>query len=445
MHIIISLSFLFLFAFFDGSISSLFANSVIFLLGSLYTLRVDRPWRADALKLFSITFCVYIAIAFIWSRLFSNVDYFYVSDPQNYILRFFDSKDFIFNLDKLLLYYTASEGKDILYVESLQAWCGFANVYLGGITVYSMTLLQTLFGVLSCMTLYQIISQYYGKKAFHYTLLFSLCSLFLMYSCLIIRDVIIAYFYIEATRIVLNKFKIKNIFVLVLLIVLSAGIRLQSGAFLLSFLLLYIYQSAQGTKFQNFTRPVLLIAVVFIASLIFSSVFFETQIEEIGMKGERMVERENESGGLINNLLKLPTGLRELAILFFSQMAPFPPHGTFMRATNPLQVLMGIDVIVYEVYWFFISYTVYYLMIFKNGYRILSDKEKYLFLLAISFFIALTTHPDIRRMMPMYPVIYLIYLNFKERIPRRTLKKSHSVLIVSYISLLVVYFSIKGF
>ena len=370
---------------------------------------------------------------------------FYSGDSIKYINFYLNSKDVSFDFERLSMYYVASEGKDVLYHELLRVFCGFANLYLGGATVYYMTLIETLFGVLSSMTLYLILSEKYGKAAFKYTLLFSVFSYFLLYSCFIVRDIVIAYLFVEALRIVLGKFNFKNLGVLLLLIILSIGIRLQSGLFMTLYFVLYIYNAAKQTKYKVLANTIFIVVLAAAFIALSSSVIYEDSLTDLAEHQEETVERQQEIGGLFNMFFKLPFGIRQIAIMFFSQIAPFPPYGVLAEAHNFTEATIGLHVIICEIFWFLISYSLIICLFNKKTRFVLSNFDFFLLGVAAALLLLLTVHPDIRRMIPVYPIIYLSYIKIAETLPRSKMSRIKGGLIVSYIFLLLVYFSIKGF
>ena len=428
----------------DGSYSSFVASIFILGIGSLYTFRVCKQHRKESLKLFSIVYCVYIILAYILSLNFQHGNFFYSGDSAKYISLYINSHSTYFDFDRLFLFYDTLEGKDILYHETLNYLCGYANIYLGGTTIYYMTLIQTLFGILSSLTLYQIMVKQYEKKAFEYTLVFSMCSYFLLYSCFIVRDIIIAYFFIEAIKIVLDKFKAINFLLLVLLIVLAMGVRFQSGLFLFLILALYVYKATEHSKIRNIAIPMFVVTMIVVVAAVFSSMFFEETIAGVSEHQEETIERQQQIGGLFNMFFKLPVGIREVVIMFFSQIAPFPPFSVLAEAKTTPQVINGLIVIMCEVFWYLIAYSLIVLLFSKYARRKFIQFDYLLLGAAASLILVLTVHPDIRRMIPVYPIIYLSYLKIKNSVPNSQMVKIKGSLVICYVALLMVYVAIKG-
>lgn len=148
--------------------------------------------------------------------------------------------------------------------------------------------------------------------------------------------------------------------------------------------------------------------------------------------------------GLFTMFYKLPNGIRQIAILFYSQMAPFPSFTVLLSVKTLPNLVMAITVIIYQLWWYFVFYTLIYYMITCGLLRNFSTKEKLLFIMAIIFIIANTSHPDIRRMMPVYPITYILYLKVKDSLASHFwIRSTRVVLSFCYVGLLLVYFIMK--
>lgn len=371
---------------------------------------------------------------------------FYVSDSVRYIESYLNNRDNSFKFEDVLSTLLVLGDADILYEFLLNKICYIANTYLDGATVFYMTLIQTLFGIMTMLVLYVILVPLYKVKAYKYVLTFSLCSLFLTYSCLIIRDIIIAYCFIEIFNIILNDdFKWHNVIWIILFIFLALGIRLQSGLFAILFLFFYVYLGLRNTSLKYVVVPLLIILGVIVLFKVFSTVLYQDSMDLISLRDEQTREMEEEVGGLYTFFYKFPPGIRQFFLFFYTQIVPFPPLNALGQTTTPLQYVVAIDVVVYEIYWFFISFTLFLGLFFKRAYEYCSGREIVLLIISFVYIILLTSHPDIRRMMPVYPMMYLIYLKIINHEGLRWTNKTHGQLILCYLGMLVFYFAIKGF
>ncbi len=397
-------------------------------------------------RLNGLVFCIYLISAYIFSTQFGIHKYFIVSDPSHYIASFIGVENLTYSIIKLADCYIGFDDSNSLHTAYFTIMCGFANKYLDGVNVYYMTLLQTAFGIFSANVLYRLIKSYVPvKKAFRFTLLFAGCSLFLFYSCVIIRDIIIAYFYLLSIEIVLTKTKYQYLFLLVLYALLSLGIRLYSGLFQFSFVFVFLYCKALQSKNKAILTPIIIAIVIFCGLYLLSSDIMNQTEAELEIYDNMSQSNAEKGQGLVLKILKLPSGIKQVVLFFYTQIAPMPPFGYLEKIENIQRFFMAITVPVYEFFWYLVSYTMFCcILCTKKLLNRFSAVEKLLFVLSVIFIIAGSSHPDIRRMMPMYPVFYVIYIKFKEYIvPKTKFSTIQTSLIVSYICLLGIYYGLK--
>lgn len=397
-------------------------------------------------RLNGLVLCIYLISAYIFSTQFGPHKNFTVSDSSNYIAWFMGSKNLTYPIKKLADCYMVFDDSSSLYTAYLTITCGFANKFLGGANVYYMTLLQTAFGIFSANVLYRFIKSYVSvKRAFKFTMLFACCSLFLFYSCVIIRDIVIAYFYMLSIEIVLTKTKYRYIILLVLFAAISLGIRLYSGLFQFSFVFVFLYSRALQSKNKAILTPLILGLMIFCSAyLLVSDVMAQTE-SELELYSNMSQNNAEKGQGLVLKILKFPAGIKQVVLFFYTQITPLPPFGFLEKAKNIQQLFMASTVPVYEFFWYLIAYTMFCcIFCTKKVLRRFSVEEKMLFALTVIFIIAGSSHPDIRRMMPMYPVFYVIYIKFKEYIvPKTKFSTIQTSLIVFYVCLLGIYYGLK--
>lgn len=397
----------------DGSTASFVAGIFILIAGSILCLTVDSNVRKGAFKtLFSVT-PVYVTCAYIFSLSFDQNNCFAVSDSMRYLQYYQDSTEYFRGWQYLVdtyMYFTDNNG---LYNSYIQFWAAIGNNELDGSTVYYMTLAQTLFGVLCSIILYRVISRNYPDNADKYAITFSCCSLFLFYSSVIIRDITAALFFLYALDYLTQEFRFRRLIYLIVFAFCVWGIRLYSGLFYFIFPLSYIVlRLTKNAGKRGTIMLMVLLGILILPIVAVSSIGEQTQAEIEGYEDFSASRNEN---GLFAKLSKLPPGARHIALTLFSQISPFPPHNLLMKTSTFSQIAMGIDHIVYEFFWFFVFFMLAYLCIVNGKYKQLEQEELILLIIALLYIVANTAHPDIRRMMPVYPIIYLIHLNIKSR------------------------------
>lgn len=430
----------------DGSTSSLFASIIVYIIGFFYSFNVEREKRSYSSKLFFVVYTIYLISAYIFSLSFQKGHHFLLIDPLTYLQEFSSVRDnsIEFYLQYFKDCYFLLTDNNALYNAYVRLSALFANTFLDGGSVLYATLLNTLFGILSSTVLYRILLIYFSpKKAYKYVLYFSILSLFHFYSVVIVRDIIIAFFYLLVIEIVLKKYSTKNLIKLLVLLLIVWGIRLYSGLFIIIFILYYVYVPLRNSKFKPIILPLYILLLIFL--VITSSVVVEQSLEEIKLYQEFSIEKGEVSGGLSNYLLNLPFGIKQVALTIYSQFHPFPPYAPLLSAATFSQYYMSVLTFIYSVWWAFVFFPLLLFSFLKGGLKKMPIEFKLLFGIAIIFIMANTAHIDIRRMMPVYPIIYIIFLNVKDYIiPRKTYRRINNLILFLFLLFSAIYLFLIG-
>lgn len=391
----------------DNSIASLALSAVMYAIGIIMILSMcQKKSRRVYFRLYNIIFLVYFGFAFLVSASFSVSDNFIVTDSSQYIESYMSKTYLTWDEKDLINCYAGFGDNNFLYNIYLNGMAMFANKYLGGMTVFGLTICQTIWGALSSLVLFRILSRRFNlKKAFQYTLLFAVCSQFMFYSTVIIRDIIICFFYLCAFDIVDQKFSVAGIFKLLLIVVIIWGIRLYSALFAISFIVYYIYRKCRKSSFRHISASILVIILIFaITSSIGSSLMEQTATE---LDEYEKLSAERSSGGIVSKLQSLPPGVSHMAIVFMTMIKPLPPLDIYTGANTFSQFAMSTMYLVAGFFWFVVFYSLcYYLFVRKYILKIPVDRI-ILLSMCLVFLLANAAHPDIRRMMPVFPIFFL--------------------------------------
>ncbi len=400
---------------FDGHTSSFAAMLLTFLLGflSVYSIK-SQAGRTNGGKVFGIVFSVYVISAFIASRSFIDGQYFYVSDSMKYLATYSDViswswGDIFDHLSHTYLDFTDDNG---LFNDSLAFWAYVGNHYFDGTSEFFMTLFLTMFGVLTSLEIFKFFSLYLDySKAAKYTWIFALLSLYHIYSIVIIRDIVIAYFYMLGLRKIIDKPRILDGFVLLLVVLVTMGIRLYTGLFFGTFIMFWFYKLIQDTKYANYriiVIPIIVVGVIFVGSALLSSVLMENVTDEVGGYDELYSERE--AGGAAASFRSLPVGVRQVVTLLFSQL-PLTTFHRFLISTSFSNYYLSILAFVFHIFGFVVFYGLMYYCFIKGLFKKMNFNEKWILIIMLVFVaITLSTHIDLRRCMEAYPVFFLLYI-----------------------------------
>ncbi len=445
MYIIFALIALVVVCVLDGSVAAFVASLVAFGLCLWSSSRGEtNEMKRNGHKVFGVIFPIYIISAYIFSLSFADGGYFYVNDPQRYLQRFMivHSWSWDYFWDSLYQCYFMFSDSNALYNNTMDGIAYIGNTYLGGATEFYLTLVQTLFGILCSLEIYKIFTKFFTpKESSKYAIIFALLSCFLMYSCVIIRDIVIAYFYILGFKILLKECKTTDIFKLALYFVIIMGVRLYSGLFFGVLIMFWVYKLAKSrnTSLIILIVPIALAAGIFVVSSFISQGIVEQTEEEMGMYDELSAER----GNISNRLRELPPGISHIVLVLFSQARP-DPYGFLRVSENFSNFYMALDAMLLSFFTFIAFFALLYYMFLKGGYGRLSSDDKILFWISILFLALNTSHIDIRRMMGVLPFLYLLYARFNNIYSKRTVRNVNMITFGAYFVLTLGYHIIRG-
>lgn len=423
---------------FDGKISTFLILCSIFILGMLFSLFLSKGKRILGFKLFEIVYFAYVLSALIVSTSFSASDNFMLSDASRYIENYMHRTQLYFDSEDFYDCYFQFSDSNLLYNFYLNVAAMFANKSLDGLSVYGMTLLQTGWGVLSSIVLFRILARHVRiERAYRYTLVFLLCSMFLFYSIVIVRDIIICFLYLCAFNIIDKKFSWLGVINLLLLIFLTWGIRLYSGVFLFTFLAYYLYLRFRKSRLKSIATILFLVVVLFAVSGMMTSSLMEQTTADLQHNEELSAERS--AGGLVSTLLSLPPGISQLAIVLFTMIRPLPPLGIYVNVETFSHFIMATICLVAGFFWFVVFYSLCYKLFVKKCIFKIPFENIIFLAICMVFLLAAATHPDIRRMLPVFPVLFVQYVVLCEKGRTKLFSSIESkMLIVIYIALAIV-------
>lgn len=396
-----------IFSVLDGAFSSVILLTS-FVLGNILNATLPKEYQQKGRCLYSIVFMIYVLLAYIVSVSFSTSEHFLVSDSSRYIESFISRLNFYYVREDFINCYTQFSDSNLLYNAYFNIMAMFANTKLDGMTVFGMTLLQTVWGILSSIVLFRILTRHIEvDKAFRYTLIFSLCSLFLFYSTVIIRDIVICFLYLCAFDIVDRKFSLLGVLKLLILIILTWGIRLYSGVFMVAFLAYYVYVRFRNSQLKS-VATILFAAVIIAAGvgLMASSLMEQTSAE---LQGYEELSAERSAGGIVSKLQTLPPGISHLAIVLFTMIRPLPPLGIYIGVETFSHFTMSTMFLIAGFFWFVVFYSLCYKLFVQKYIFKISFETVVLLIVCLVFLLANASHPDIRRMLPVFPVLFVQY------------------------------------
>ncbi len=407
----------------------------------------SKNTRSERYSLSAITLLIYLVSSLITSTCFSEYEFYLASDPIRYIAMVHRSTDYSeisTELEKAYILLSDNNGLYNALLRCLGIICG-DNGYEA--SALSITLPQTLFGILTIQTLFRILCTNFSQnQSYKYTLIYAICSLTLLYSGIIVRDVIIAFLFAICIETVFKPFSLKGIIVLAIAMLLCIGIRLFSGLFISVFIVYYVFFNVKSSYGKVIVYPFAIITLLGIGGTALADELFNQTNDEIENYSQWQSETADNVDGFSSSLRKLPPGISNIALALYSQMNPFPPYSTLLIPDlNASQIYMSCLMTLSAIWWFFISYGLLWFFLFKKGYKRLGLKHNCLLAIAwLLIFVSSTMHVDIRRLIPIYPIIYFLFLYCINYLYSRVqTNRVYSTLGAEYLALNILYLIIK--
>lgn len=427
----------------DRSMATFLFLLAIYIIGLLFSRRTNFDLQNKARKSFLLLFIIYTAAAYVSSLSYDLTRSFIVSDTTKYLGYFLHNTQIDSHWHNLYRCYFQFEDTNGLYEFLLYAISATTNKYFDGATVYNLTLLQTSFGISAGLALFKILQRYQRlNNSIWYTIIFSFCSSALFFSCVIIRDIIVVAAYTWGFYYYLKPYKLKNVFILICLTLLAWGIRIYSGLFMLSFVFAYIYINIQNNKWKYVITPIFILLCIIVGIFLLTNNYFEKTMAEIELYSDLSLQSSIEQRGLYNYFFKLPRGLREIGIFLFTQVSPFPITIPFIGAMTYSHYFLS-TIFSISGLWFIISYSLIILLTYKKGWHYLERKDHIILLLALLFLLANTAELNVRRMLPVYPILFYYYIFLKRKMKWVNQQQLRINLIILYSTLNCLYILIK--
>lgn len=432
----------------SGSFASLLMTVFVFVSGQLLCRTIGRENRDRGRLLFNIVFsCLTV---------FACIHYMdTVVDWQTFAIDWKDEYKFWKLSETLSRYFSVKsifvdcfinrnvggpiENQGYVFYIGILAY--IAETFLDGNNLLYQFMGSVLFGSLFSIVLYKIFLLYIdGKKAFKYVLLFSLCSVVFSYGFLFLRDVVILFFYVSILYIVLQKFTVHRLIGLILLSFIVFQLREEHGLFSIVFIAYYIYKAFRKIKVLIWLFLPCLPVVFFV----YFGTYFDSSLSSMENYKEFTEVSANTVGGLSTNLFRLPPGIKEVVMFFYAALSPIPPWFPLLASTNLFNGIVSLHVVICTIFWYIVFYSAFKWLVLDGRIKQLPVDMIWLLGIAVLFIFLNLSNPIHRRMMAVYPVIYLAYCFIKEKIPRPVVNKNKMVLSGIYVFGLVLYIFLKA-
>lgn len=415
------------------------------LVGLLSRNNVERSILFSAL-FFSFSFATFLVIMQ-WLAIELNYDIF--ADPNNDHYKFFiasqdgetaSSITSLFNKCILEDVYWENGG----YYFLIQSTAYIATTLFDGNCILLQQLGSSACFVWSSIFLCKILIHFFGAsdKVGNYTFFYIAFCPLVLHSIGIHRDPHIALLYMILIYLALLKeVNLRIVIYQLVIVIILYYIRQQHGLFAITFIGLSLLMSKKRSKWIIFIVVLIILASVG-ATTIYSLISDNLSDTNEYYYNYREVALDGINSGLGRYVYILPTPFRELAQIIVLQMK-FPPWGAIENSSNLFTFTIGLETFFIAFLWFYVFVCLVSCLI-KYGFSQLPKSISYgLGLLAI-FLLLNSSNLESRRVVCMYPFMFIPYLYFKERIAtHHFLHLIKERYIIIYASLCVVYLIFK--
>lgn len=415
---------------------------------------VNNNSNKYTIKLFFIFFILYSCISFFseiyQASLYGAPNIF--SDEGNY---FGMSYSFIDNAN--LPSWVGTQYNNNFNIVSFKAYyllitsSGYVLDKIGLHFFFFLKITSVLFGALSVVYIYYLLKIFVknkdNKTLFYGASIFGLLPYMLLYSSVLLRDVIVLFFTIYSLVHILYFIKNNNLsilhvfFSIIILYFLRAPNSLFVVVMLISLLLFskrnkIIESSYKIIKSNLFIKIITLLIFLFLAYISYTE-FFLKAISTLTFYSDRSLNT-SALDSLGAKLFLLPFPLDIISRSIFSQIVPFPIWKQVLD--NPIRIIDMLGGII----WFSISVTALITIFFKR-YRCILPKELILLYFFAILYIMLVSSGEAnpRRLMALYPIIYVVsfisFVNFSSNLKKKYL----FLLSIFFIVLHIIYLFIK--
>ncbi|MFB9057052.1 hypothetical protein ACFFU9_09895 [Mariniflexile ostreae] len=436
-------------ALFTGSSGIVISLLFFYIIGTTISYQLsnnDVKDKKNLVSLFNTAFLIYTLIAILSYLDFINGNMMFFKHPDQF--HFYEVADELGKKSNLYeIFYDCfidrihdEQEASYFYFGSLAL---IANSFLDGNSVLFQSIHVSFFAILINLFLYKILLFYINRKtALKYTLYFLLFAYILSFSPWILRDIHIALLFTIAIYIVHLEFSIKKIFILLILQLIVFEFRFENGMIFSFFPLLFTYNNAKKSRYRGLHITliclVLLAGVAKYSTSLIANILHSTDTLE--RYNELSSTSADESGGVGKMIFKLPIGAKQIASVVISQISPFPPWNDINKSETFIQGVIGFISGLAPLFWGFVFFTS---VKYYKYYKTLSFLTKSLVLFAIIFLFLSSANMLVRRLIPVYPIIYMFFVYVISKLSKKQIRKNISTYTMIYSGLLVVYFFIK--
>lgn len=275
------------------------------------------------------------------------------------------------------------------------------------------------------------------KNAFKAAIAYGLLTFTFFYSVGLMRDIHISLIYAIGLFIITGyKYNLKNYILLGALGLAAYFIRLENGLFFIAFIGIWALNSESRYKILILPFSIAILAGIIIyiggLDLIYQQVYMTSTSYT-----EQAINRagDNSLGVLLN---RLPVPFNYLSKTAIGQIVPFPFWIDKFDSNNLIERLFYIPYAIAGLFWFLV-----WTRILVHGRKTIQviKSYKWIIILALIYIIAVSAgQANPRRLMAIYPALFMIYMLIDRRLFRLN---EIAIALLSYALLLIIYAGLK--
>jgi hypothetical protein len=286
---------------------------------------------------------------------------------------------------------------------------------------------------------YKILKNYFNAfLARKYIIFFGFLSYSFYYSGFMLRDVFIALLYMIAIDIYHEeKLRISTLIKFFVVALLTYSLRNESGLYIAIFIMYYVLKSELTSG--KIILLIFAIGFMFSAAGVLSRIYGDTR-EAIDIYTEYTNNRTNNlgEGSLVKKIEKFPPVVKELSLISFNLMNPFPFWSVLKGRIGDFIFLNLSFAGMFSYY--MNSFILLSLLFFRKKIAI-KKSLKYLIFIAYLLFALNIVQLDTRRMFYVYPIIYIFFLILQSQIKKK--KGINQIIVFFYFFISIVYIFVK--
>lgn len=326
----------FLLAFISFIVTEELSTAIIFiallLSGTAITAIFNKsPHRKKVTNIYEYSFIAYFVYAlfcFIYMKLngfqyLQSFDAYEIYIP--YTTQLIETTSFV---DLLSTIYSRSAYTFVGAILVVFVYISKLSIFLGGVNLYLPIQFSIMFFTAFVpVVIYRLfrINGITEARAYKYTMIYSLLSVHFMMATYIVRDMPITLCYTLLIYLTFKDFSLKNIFLMLLLILLVSSIRIASGLFavLYIFLMIVLRQHDQRKKIFNSTSSYIVLLVMISTIFVFRDSILSTLDTTISTyKSLEEAAQDGESTKMAFEAL--PPGISHFTKVIYNQIMPIP-------------------------------------------------------------------------------------------------------------------------